>query len=91
MPQIERIVRLLLDDLRKRLAEREIALEADDAAVAWVARNGFDPVYGARPIKRAIQREIETPVARRIVGGDYPPGATVRLTVDAAADTLHIS
>jgi len=89
MPQIEAIVRLQLEDLRTRLAEQEIALEADDAAVAWVARNGFDPVYGARPVKRAIQREIETPVARRIVGGDFPPGATVRLTVDA--DKLRIS
>jgi len=83
MPQIEAIVRLQLEDLRARLAGQDLTLEADDAAVAWVAKNGFDPVYGARPIKRAIQREIETPVARRIVGGDFAPGATVRLTVQA--------
>ena len=81
MKQIEAIVRIQLDDLRTRLTEQELTLEADDAAVAWIAENGFDPVYGARPIKRAIQREIETPVARRIVAGDFPRGTTVRLTV----------
>jgi ATP-dependent Clp protease ATP-binding subunit ClpB len=78
--QIEAIVRIQLDDLRARLAGQELTLEADDAAVAWIAENGFDPVYGARPIKREIQREIETPVARRIVAGDFPRGAVVRLT-----------
>ena len=81
MKQIEAIVRIQLDDLRTRLTEQDLTLEADDAAVAWIAENGFDPVYGARPIKRAIQREIETPVARRIVAGDFPRGTTVRLTV----------
>jgi ATP-dependent Clp protease ATP-binding subunit ClpB len=81
MAQIEAIVRIQLDDLRARLAGQDLTLEADAAAVAWIAENGFDPVYGARPIKRAIQREIETPVARRIVAGDFPRGATVRITV----------
>ncbi|MBM4163969.1 MAG: ATP-dependent chaperone ClpB [Lentisphaerae bacterium] len=88
MAQIEAIVRLQLDDLRARLTGQELTLEADDAAVAWIAENGFDPVYGARPIKRAIQREIETPVARRMVAGHFPRGATVRLTV--AGGTLQI-
>ncbi len=83
MTQIEAIVRIQLDDLRARLAEQDLTLEADDQAVAWVAKNGFDPVYGARPIKRTIQREIETPVARRIVAGDFPSGATVHITATA--------
>ena len=89
MTQIEAIVRLQLDDLRARLAEQDLTLEADDQAVAWVAENGFDPVYGARPIKRTIQREIETPVARRIVAGDFPSGATVRIT--ATAGKLNVT
>ena len=89
MKQIEAIVRIQLDDLRTRLTEQELTLEADDTAVAWIAENGFDPVYGARPIKRAIQREIETPVARRIVAGDFPRGTTVRLTVTGGKLTIR--
>ena len=85
MTQIEAIVRLQLEDLRSRLAEQELTLETDEAAIAWVAENGFDQVYGARPIKRAIQREIETPIARHIVAGDFSPGATVRITVKDGA------
>jgi len=87
--QIAAIVRLQLEDLRARLAEQDLALELDDAALAWLADKGFDPVYGARPVKRAIQRALETPIARKIVGGAYPPGATVRVT--AAAGELALS
>ena len=54
-----------------------------------LADKGFDPVYGARPVKRAIQRALETPIARKIVGGAYPPGATVRVT--AAGGELALS
>ena len=86
--QIAAIVRLQLEDLRNRLAEQELAFDIDDAAVAWLADNGFDPVYGARPVKRALQRELETPVARRIVAGGYAPGATVRVTVADGALAL---
>jgi ATP-dependent Clp protease ATP-binding subunit ClpB len=88
LPQIEAIVRLQLEDLRQRLAEQELHLTVSDAAIEWLAKTGFDPVYGARPIKRAIQREIETPVARQIVGAAYVPGATV--TVDATEKGLKI-
>jgi len=88
MPQIEAIVRLQLDDLRQRLVEQELKLDVTDKAVKWIAKTGFDPVYGARPLKRTIQREIETPVARQIVGAAYAPGATV--TVDATEKGLKI-
>ena len=88
MPQIEAIVRLQIEDLRQRLAEQELKLEVTDKAIHWIAKHGFDPVYGARPLKRAIQREIETPVARKIVGAAYVPGATV--TVDATEKGLEI-
>jgi len=87
--QIAAIVRLQLEDLRARLAEQDLTLELDDAALAWLADKGFDPVYGARPVKRAIQRALETPIARKIVGGAYPPGATVRVT--AADGELALS
>jgi ATP-dependent Clp protease ATP-binding subunit ClpB len=79
--QIAAIVKLQLEDLRARMKEQELALAVDDAALAWLADKGFDPVFGARPVKRAIQRELETPIARKIVAGDYAPGATVRVTV----------
>ena len=88
MPQIETIVRLQIEDLRQRLVEQELKLEVTDKAIKWIAKTGFDPVYGARPLKRTIQREIETPVARQIVGAAYVPGATV--TVDATEKGLKI-
>jgi ATP-dependent Clp protease ATP-binding subunit ClpB len=78
--QIREIVRLQLKDLQRRLAEQNLTLDVDDAAVAVLAKDGYDPAYGARPVKRAIQRELENPIAKRIVAGKYPPGATVKVT-----------
>ena len=87
--QIAAIVKLQLEDLRSRLAEQELPLEIDEKAISWLADKGFDPVYGARPVKRAIQRELETPIARKIVAGAYAPGATVRVAV--SDDELSIA
>ena len=67
--ELEKIVDIQLEGLRRRLAERRITLEVTEAARAHLARVGYDPVFGARPLKRAIQREVETPVARLIVAG----------------------
>jgi ATP-dependent Clp protease ATP-binding subunit ClpB len=78
--QIKAIVKLQLKDFAKRLAEQEIGFEIDDAALAVLAKDGYDPAYGARPVKRAIQRELETPVARAIIAGKYPPQSTVKVT-----------
>ena len=86
--QIEAIVRIQLAELARRLAEQDLKLELTEKAIAWVARVGFDPVYGARPLKRTIQREIETPLARQIVGGKVAPGSVV--TVDVAGEGLEI-
>jgi ATP-dependent Clp protease ATP-binding subunit ClpB len=83
--QIAMIVKLQLEDLRSRLKEQELALDVSDEAIAWLADKGYDPVFGARPVKRALQRELETPIARKIVGGDYLPGATVHVTVSKDA------
>ena len=76
--QIKQIVKLQLEDLRKRLAEQGLALEVDDATVERLAEKGYDPAFGARPVKRTIQRELENPIAKAIVAGKYPPGSTIR-------------
>jgi len=87
--QIKAIVKLQLKDFAKRLSEQEIGLDVDDAALAVLAKDGYDPAYGARPVKRAIQRELETPVARAIIAGKYPPQSTVK--VGAKDGTLRLS
>jgi ATP-dependent Clp protease ATP-binding subunit ClpB len=79
---LKRIVDIQLAGLRKRLAERHIELELSDAARSHLVRSGYDPNYGARPLKRAIQREIETPLARRILGGEVHDGE--RVFIDAS-------
>jgi ATP-dependent Clp protease ATP-binding subunit ClpA len=82
--QLSEIVGLLLAGVERRLAESRISLEVSDAARALIARQGYDPVYGARPLRRAIQRSIENPLARRILAGEFPAGSTVN--VDATSD-----
>jgi len=78
--QIADIARIQLAGLRQRLAKLDIGLDVDEAALAAVAAAGFDPVYGARPLKRAIQQQIENPLAREILGGKYAPGEKVRVS-----------
>ena len=87
--EIAKIVRLQIAALAKRLAEQEISIEADDAAVELLAEKGYDPAYGARPVKRTIQRLVETPLARAIVAGEYPPGSVVRATARDGAIALE--
>jgi ATP-dependent Clp protease ATP-binding subunit ClpB len=79
--ELAKIVDIQLEGLRHRLEERRITLEVTEAAKAHLARVGYDPVFGARPLKRAIQREVETPVARLIVAGQLRDGGTVRVDV----------
>jgi ATP-dependent Clp protease ATP-binding subunit ClpB len=81
--EIERIVDLMLEDLRARLAERRISLEVTETARRHIARQGFDPVYGARPLRRYIAREVETRIGRALLADSVADGSTVRLdTVD---------
>jgi len=75
---INSIARIQLKLLETRLAKMELGLEVADAAVAEIAKAGFDPVYGARPLKRAIQSEIENPLAKAILQGRFAPGDTIR-------------
>ena len=85
--EIASIVRLQIADFARRLADQDLRLEVDDGAVAALAKAGYDPAYGARPVKRAIQRELENPIARKIVAGGCLPGALVKVTApDGAVD-----
>jgi ATP-dependent Clp protease ATP-binding subunit ClpB len=77
--QIAEIVELQLRRLRERLAERGLRLELTDAAKEGLAEAGWDPTYGARPLKRAIQRMLENPLALRLLEGDFGEGDTVRV------------
>ncbi|MCK5378631.1 MAG: AAA family ATPase, partial [Acidobacteria bacterium] len=83
--EIRKIVVLLTDELRQRLADRGIALEISDAAVEMAAREGYDPVYGARPLKRFLQRQLETRIGRAVIAGEVGEGATVRVDVREGA------
>ncbi|MCM2335288.1 MAG: AAA family ATPase, partial [Pseudomonas sp.] len=84
--QIREIARIQLKGLDKRLAERGLKLKLSDDALALLGNVGFDPVYGARPLKRAIQQQLENPLAQRILSGEFAPGDTVQ--VDAAGGQL---
>jgi ATP-dependent Clp protease ATP-binding subunit ClpB len=79
LAEIERIVDLMFNDLRARLAERQIALEVTGDARRYIAEQGFDPVYGARPLRRFIAREVETRIGRALLAGDVLDGAVVRV------------
>jgi len=80
--QLAKIVELQLGRLRERLAERRIGLEVTDAALLVLADAGWDPTYGARPLKRAVQRLIENPLAKRLLTGDFHDGETIRVDAE---------
>ncbi|MDX6243499.1 MAG: ATP-dependent Clp protease ATP-binding subunit ClpB [Frankiales bacterium] len=86
--EIEQIVDLMLDDVRQRLNERRISLEVTQEARHFFAERGFDPVYGARPLRRFIARELETRIGRALLGGSVPDGSTI--TVDLRDGQLHV-
>jgi ATP-dependent Clp protease ATP-binding subunit ClpB len=87
--EIEQIVSLMFDDLRSRLTERRMTLELTEEARRFIAAQGFDPVYGARPLRRFIAREVETRIARALLGGDIMDGAVI--TVDAVDGEIVIT
>jgi len=80
LEEIKKIVQLQLDLVNKRLADRRITLHPTDAALEHIARTGYDPVFGARPLKRVIQREIETALAKEILAGKIPDGCAIDIT-----------
>ena len=89
LQEIEQIVDLQILDVRRRLTDRRMSLEITDAARVLIARAGYDPVYGARPLRRFIQRDVETRIGRALLSGEIHDGATI--TIDAAGDELLIS
>ncbi|KZR66331.1 ATP-dependent chaperone ClpB [Prochlorococcus sp. MIT 1303] len=80
--ELRQIVALQVNRLRERLCDRKLGLEISDTAADWLANAGYDPVYGARPLKRAIQRELETPIAKSILAGLYGDSQIVHVDVD---------
>jgi ATP-dependent Clp protease ATP-binding subunit ClpB len=85
---LKEIVEIQLGGLRTRLEERHITIKLSDEAKTRLVRSGYDPNYGARPLKRAIQREIETPLAKRIISGEIRDGQTVLVDVNPEGEGL---
>ena len=85
--ELRQIVNLQVERLRKRLMERKLGLTISENATDWLADAGYDPVYGARPLKRAIQRELETPIAKAILAGRYGDGDDVAVDVQPTSDS----
>ena len=83
------IVEIQVDRVQKLLKDRKIALDLTDAAKRWLGRVGYDPVYGARPLKRAVQRYLQDPLAEKLLAGEIPDGATVR--IDEGDGELNIA
>jgi ATP-dependent Clp protease ATP-binding subunit ClpC len=81
------VVDKMLDDLRARLVERGLTIELTDAARAWLVKNGYDEAYGARPLRRLIQKEVENALARRVLGGEFAEGD--RISVGVVDDHLE--
>ncbi|MCM6778126.1 ATP-dependent Clp protease ATP-binding subunit [Nocardia sp. CDC159] len=81
--QLRRIVDLVLDGPRRRLHAQDIVLDVTDTARDWLADNGYQPEFGARPLRRTVQRELENRVSKLVLGGELNPGDTVRVDADA--------
>jgi ATP-dependent Clp protease ATP-binding subunit ClpB len=87
--EMKRIVDIQLRHLQQLLADRKIVLEIDEKAKTWLANTGYDPVYGARPLKRVIQRELQNPLANMLLSGAIKDGETVRISVQDGRLTIN--
>ena len=88
LEHIREIVKIQISRFKERLTANGIGLQIDEAAEDLLAEKGYDPVYGARPIKRVIQKELETPISRFIISGEIKEGDTIR--VSAEGDRISI-
>ncbi|MES2123897.1 MAG: hypothetical protein V4503_04325, partial [Gemmatimonadota bacterium] len=86
---LDQIVALQLGKLRGLVAARGLVLDVSPEATSWLASAGYDPIYGARPLKRVIQRELQNPIAMELLQGGYDEGDTIR--VDLAGDALRFT
>jgi ATP-dependent Clp protease ATP-binding subunit ClpC len=84
--QLRTIVELMVEDLQKRLAERKLGVEITEEAKSWLAKEGYDPIFGARPLRRAIERFVENPLSTKLLSGEYKEGDTIM--VDLAGEGL---
>ncbi len=89
LSEIRHIVELLVRELAERMSTQDLTLVVMPEALTFMAREGFDPVYGARPLKRFLQQSLETPIARQIINGGIAPGGTVRVDIEAGALTIR--
>jgi len=92
--QMESIVRIQLERLEKLLADRRMAIHIDDGALHWLGERGYDPVYGARPLKRVIQKDLVDPIARKLLAGELEDGSVIQVTnggdhLEIAKAALH--
>jgi ATP-dependent Clp protease ATP-binding subunit ClpB len=90
LAEVERIVNLMTNRLRDRLAEQDVSLGLEPDALKFIAQAGYDPVYGARPLQRYLQRELETKIARRLIKGDIPPGSELHVAVENDELTITV-
>src|SRR5699024_5444645 len=89
--QLEHIVDIQIDELARRLQSRRLTLEVDAAAKGWLARRGYDPAYGARPLRRLVQQAIGDKLARALLGGEVRDGDTVRVTLAEDGESLQLN
>jgi len=80
--QLRSIVDLMVEELQKRLADRKLGVELTEAAKSWLAKTGYDPIYGARPLRRAIERFVENPLSTKLLQGEYSTGDTIIVDLD---------
>ncbi len=84
--QLRSVVDLMAKDLQERLAERKLGVELTDGAKSWLAKKGYDPLYGARPLRRAIEHHVENPLSTKVISGEFNEGDTI--VVDLVDDAL---
>ncbi len=77
--QLRQVVELLVKELQERLADRKLGIELSDKAKSWLVKEGYDPVYGARPLRRAIERHVENPLSSKLLAGEFKEGDTVKV------------
>jgi ATP-dependent Clp protease ATP-binding subunit ClpB len=89
LEEIGRIVDLIVADLNRRFSDRRVTVELEQPAKDWVAEKGYDPVYGARPLRRFIQRVIETRLAKGLILGEIAEGSTAHFALDGESLVLR--
>ena len=88
LEQMEEIVVLQMKEVQDRLNEYNITVELTDTARKWLAKEGYDPAFGARPLRRAIQKNVESPLSVELLGGKFKDGATVQVDIDETTNKI---